>query len=117
MYTLQDITLAKRLLALSPSAQETTPISSLHGVDIILGGHDHFYYISKGAASWKNYDLGQSVLGAEEDHGDVLVVKSGSDFRDLSELTLELEDVSNGVRRKVIKNVKGEGGQPATALR
>ena len=82
---------------------------SSHGVDILLGGHDHLYYVSRGVTSWQNYDLTQEVLGAENDHGDVLVVKSGTDFRDLSELTLELEEAPLGsVRRKVIKTISGK---------
>ena len=75
----------------------------------MLGGHDHLYYASKGVSSWQNYDVTQEVLGAENDHGDVLVVKSGTDFRDLSEFTLEVEDAPPGsVRRKVIKNINGK---------
>lgn len=49
------------------------------------------------------------MLGAEHDEGDVLIVKSGTDFRDLSEFTLELEDTPEGsVRRKLIKGIRGE---------
>lgn len=77
-------------------------------MDIILGGHDHFYYISKGVTSWDGYDVNQEVLGAEEDNGDVLIVKSGTDFRDLSEFTLELEDTPEGsVRKKLIRSIRG----------
>ncbi|KAI0747874.1 Metallo-dependent phosphatase [Daedaleopsis nitida] len=104
-----DVALAKSLNALSPSAQENNPIDNVHGVDLILGGHDHLYYISKGVTSWDGYDLKQEVLGAEQDKGDVLVIKSGTDFRDLSEFTLELADTSEGsVRRKVIRTIKGK---------
>ncbi|OSD02817.1 Metallo-dependent phosphatase [Trametes coccinea BRFM310] len=104
-----DIALAKKVNALSPSAQGTKSIDDLHGVDVIFGGHDHLYYISKGVTSWENFDLDQEILGAEEDHGDVLVIKSGTDFRDLSEVTLELADTPPGsVRRKVIKEIRGK---------
>ncbi|KAH7927752.1 Metallo-dependent phosphatase [Leucogyrophana mollusca] len=104
-----DITLAKNLFALSPSAQADSMIASCHGVDILLGGHDHLYYVSRGVTSWEGYDTTHPVLGAENDHGDVLVVKSGTDFRDLSEITLELEDTPDGsVRRKVIKDIRGK---------
>ena len=104
----QDIALAKALLALSPSAQTQTDIASSHGADILLGGHDHLYYVSKGVTSWQGFDVNEEVLGAENDQGDVLVVKSGTDFRDLSEFTLELEDTPTGsVRRKVIKQITG----------
>ena len=103
----QDIALAKALFALSPSNQAN--IWTIHGVDIVLGGHDHLYYISKGVTSWEGYDLTQEVLGAEADKGDVLVVKSGTDFRDLSEFTLELEDTPpDSIRRKVIKGITGQ---------
>ncbi len=80
----------------------------MHGADIIFGGHDHLYYISKGVTSWEGFDPNQDVLGAEEDHGDILVVKSGTDFRDLSELTLELADTPVGsIRKKVIRTIRG----------
>ncbi|KAJ7286039.1 Metallo-dependent phosphatase-like protein [Mycena rebaudengoi] len=103
-----DIALAKDLLALSPEAQKDKPIASSHGVDLILGGHDHLYYASKGMSSWEEYDTAQDVLGAEADHGDVLVCKSGTDFRDLSEITLEFEDTPAGsVRKKIIKRIAG----------
>ena len=105
---LQDIALAKKLLALTPAAQENQDVANTHGVDILLGGHDHLYFVGRGVDTWEGYDLTAEVLGAEEDHGDVLLVKSGTDFRDLSEMTLELEDTSEGsVRRKVIKKIAG----------
>jgi 5'-nucleotidase len=47
----------------------------MHGVDLILGGHDHLYYVSRGVSAWDEYDTAQAVLGAEEDKGDVLVIK------------------------------------------
>ncbi|KAL1746984.1 Metallo-dependent phosphatase-like protein [Schizophyllum fasciatum] len=104
-----DIALAKSLYALSPSEQGKTPITNQHGVDLLLGGHDHLYYISKGVNAWEGHDVHQTVLGAEADNGDVLVVKSGTDFRDLSELTLELVDTPEGsVRRKVISRITGK---------
>lgn len=106
---MQDILLAKQLFALSSSAQDSQPIANKHGVDIILGGHDHLYYVGKGAGRWDNYDKTHEILGAEQDMGDVLILKSGCDFRELSELVLELEDTSEGnLRRKIIKNVTGE---------
>ncbi|KAJ7582554.1 Metallo-dependent phosphatase-like protein [Mycena floridula] len=104
-----DITLAKDLLALSSSAQEKNPIHGSHGCDLLLGGHDHLYWISRGVDSWDNYDLNEVVLGAEQDHGDILVIKSGMDFRDLSEFNIELEDSPPGsVRRMVIKRITGK---------
>lgn len=100
--------MAKALSTHSPAVQDENATASKHGVDIILGGHDHLYYISKGVTSWTGYDTNEVVLGAEEDEGDVLIVKSGTDFRDLSEFTLELEDTPPGsVRRKLIKAIRG----------
>ncbi|KAJ6618304.1 Metallo-dependent phosphatase-like protein [Mycena sp. CBHHK59/15] len=104
-----DIALAKGLRALSPSAQAEQPIASSHGVDLILGGHDHLYYASKGMTAWEDYDTSQDILGAEADNGDVLVCKSGTDFRDLSEIILEFEPTPSGsVRKKVIKRITGK---------
>ena len=78
-------------------------------MDIILGGHDHLYFVSKGVTTWEGYDISKPSIGSEGDNGDILVVKSGTDFRELSELTLELEDTPPGsVRKKVIKAVHGE---------
>ncbi|KIK63739.1 hypothetical protein GYMLUDRAFT_162590 [Collybiopsis luxurians FD-317 M1] len=103
-----DVALAKDLFALSPSAQKDQPLASLHGVDILLGGHDHIYFISKGVTSWEGYDINQPSLGAERDYGDILVIKSGTDFRDLSDFTLTLESTPGGsVRKKVIQGITG----------
>jgi 5'-nucleotidase len=81
------------------------------GCDIILGGHDHFYYVSKvgsGASSWDGYDVDTPCLGAEEDDG-VLVIKSGTDFRDLSEIRLDIEESPQGsIRKRFISSIKGE---------
>ncbi|KAJ3515958.1 hypothetical protein NLJ89_g1419 [Agrocybe chaxingu] len=104
-----DIDLAKELFALSPSGQSTTPIASEHGVDLILGGHDHLYFVGRGVTSWDGFDVNEKVLGAESDAGDVLVIKSGSDFRDLSEINLELIATPEGsARRRVISKITGK---------
>lgn len=100
--------MARKLLALSPSARDCQPIINEHGVDILFGGHDHLYYICKGAGEWEGHDRTEPVLGADGDHSDVLALKSGSDFRDLSEMALELEGAPEGsVRRMLIKNLTG----------
>ncbi|KIK93908.1 hypothetical protein PAXRUDRAFT_828526 [Paxillus rubicundulus Ve08.2h10] len=106
--TPNDISLARDLFALSPEAQVTTDITLQHGVDLLLGGHDHVYWVSKGIPSWDGYDVQQEMLDAASDQGDVLVVKSGTDFRDLSEVVLTLKDTAAGsVRRKVIQSIQG----------
>ena len=105
----QDIQLAKQLFALTPSSQSVSDIADEHGVDIILGGHDHLYFVGRGVDEWDNYNLSDPVLGAEEDGGDVLVIKSGTDFRDISEICLELKDTPEGsIRKKLINRVTGK---------
>ncbi|KAJ8094243.1 hypothetical protein PM082_006782 [Marasmius tenuissimus] len=104
-----DIKLARALGALSPKGQENTDINSLQGVDLLLGGHDHIYWISKGVTEWDGYDIQSSQEGAEDDEGDTLIVKSGTDFQDLSEVILELKDNPPGsVRNKVIQKITGK---------
>ncbi|KAF8163115.1 Metallo-dependent phosphatase-like protein [Crassisporium funariophilum] len=104
-----DINVAKELFALSPTAQTSSSIAEKHGVDLLLGGHDHLYFVAHGVNSWEDFDKSEKVLGAELDNGDVLVIKSGSDFRDLSEINLELEATPEGsIRRKVIANITGK---------
>ncbi|KIK95089.1 hypothetical protein PAXRUDRAFT_407850 [Paxillus rubicundulus Ve08.2h10] len=103
-----DISLARDLFALSPQAQANTDITSQHGVDLLLGGHDHVYWIPKGIPLWDGYDVQQEMQDAASDRGDVLVVKSGTDFRDLSEVILTLKGTAAGsIRRRVIESIKG----------
>ncbi|CAE6516088.1 unnamed protein product [Rhizoctonia solani] len=99
-----DIELAKQVLAHSKFSKDS---ANIHGADVLLGGHDHMYYIGRGARTWDNYDLNSTCLGSEGDDG-AFLVKSGTDFRDLSELTLELEDTPEGsIRRKIVKSIRG----------
>ncbi|KAF8503744.1 Metallo-dependent phosphatase [Russula emetica] len=113
-----DIQLAKQLLALTPSSQSSSNIANEHGVDIILGGHDHLYFVGRGVDEWDNYNLSGHVLGAEEDKGDVLVIKSGTDFRDISEICLELKDTPEGsARKKLISRITGKRHQITPNLR
>ena len=97
--------LAKALKSI-PSAAGSD-LGSQHCVDILLGGHDHMYYVSKGCKSWDGYDIGQPVLGSESDDG-VLLVKSGTDFRDLSVMELQLRsDGDSAIRRWMVQAVEG----------
>lgn len=101
----QDIELAKAV-----HARVGDSVINEHGCDIILGGHDHFYYVSKftSGATWNGYDPNKPFLGAEGDDS-VLVIKSGTDFRDLSEIQLELKESAPGnVRKKYISTVTGK---------
>ncbi|KAG8970563.1 hypothetical protein FRC03_006692 [Tulasnella sp. 419] len=97
-----DITLAKQLNAVPGPDSAAT-----HGVDIIFGGHDHMYYIGQGIKQWDGYNFSETVLGAEKDDG-LLIVKSGTDFRDLSSLEVEVVDCPEGsVRKKRVQSIKG----------
>ena len=101
--------LAKALFALTPSAQKKHEIVNEHGADLILGGHDHLYFVGRGVDAWDNYDLTDKPLGAEKDEEDIMVIKSGTDFRDLSEFVIELVDTPAGsVRRRVISRITGQ---------
>ncbi|KAK7458726.1 hypothetical protein VKT23_009725 [Stygiomarasmius scandens] len=104
-----DIKLARALGALSPAGQAKRDIASEHGVDLLLGGHDHVYWISKGVSGWEGYNLQSEQPDAKDDQGDVLVVKSGTDFQDISEVTLTLKDTPPGsIRKKVIQEIQGK---------
>ncbi|KAI9466021.1 Metallo-dependent phosphatase [Lactarius psammicola] len=114
----KDIQLAKQLLAITPSSQSSSDIANEHGVDIIFGGHDHLYFVGRGVDKWDNYNLSRHVLGAEHDKGDALVVKSGTDFRELSEVLLGLKDTPEGsIRKKLISRVTGKRHEINPTLR
>lgn len=42
-------------------------VENEHGVDLIIGGHDHMYYIGKGATSWEGNVGQRDAPGTEED--------------------------------------------------
>ena len=44
-------------------------VENTHGVDLIIGGHDHIYYIGKGAKSWEGDVGGRDGHGTEADKG------------------------------------------------
>lgn len=61
----QDIDLANALGAVANKKD----VENEHGVDLIIGGHDHIYYIGKGATSWEG-DVGpRGGHGMEKDQG------------------------------------------------
>lgn len=92
-----DIDLANALGATSNAPEDQ------HGVDLILGGHDHTYYIGNGINEYEGEEWGTSMPGTEKDKG-CMLVKSGTDFHDLSEIELQLSEPKEGVvrRRKII---------------
>lgn len=83
----------------------SNPDATQQGVDLVLGGHDHIYYVGNGASSYTGDDFPRGEPGTEKDKN-ALVVKSGTDFRDLSELKLELTDPDPiAIRRRTIKSL------------
>ncbi|KAJ8594242.1 Metallo-dependent phosphatase [Rhizopogon salebrosus TDB-379] len=102
-----DIQLAKDAYSFSPSSYDS--LASQHGVDLILGGHDHEYYVSKAITDWEGFDATQANPDGEGDTGDILLFKSGTDFREFSDVTIELQDAPEGsVRKKTIQAVHGK---------
>ncbi|TXT12211.1 uncharacterized protein COLE_02621 [Cutaneotrichosporon oleaginosum] len=98
-----DIKLAKELGAVSNRDTQNE-----HGIDLIIGGHDHVRQIGKGADSWEGFAGLRDKPGTREDDG-VRLIKSGTDFRDLSEAWLELSPPNeNAVRRRVITALTGK---------
>ncbi|KAJ9115326.1 hypothetical protein QFC24_007035 [Naganishia onofrii] len=103
-----DIELANQL-----GAVKGRDVADEHGVDLLIGGHDH---IGKGATSWEGFAREDGGRGTEGDQG-VYLIKSGTDFRDLSEAMLELaEQPAGSIRRRVIKSLTGKHHEitPAT---
>lgn len=93
-----DIDLANETGAVVPAPQE-------HGVDLILGGHDHLFYTGP-VATFEGEPF-ETPIGSEKDEK-CAIVKSGTDFRDLSEIELEISEPGEGVRRRTITAIKGE---------
>jgi 5'-nucleotidase len=101
-----DINLANDLGATKDASNQD------HGVDLVLGGHDHTYYIGKGVDEYKGEDWQTDMPGLEKDLS-CLIVKSGTDFHDLSEIILEISEPKEGaVRRRRIVGAKGELAKP-----
>jgi len=90
----------------------TSNPEDVHGVDLILGGHDHTYYVGRGAKEFEGEEFDRDA-GTEEDKDEdgkrCMIVKSGTDFRDLSAIELVVDEVEgNQVRKMVVKEMKGE---------
>jgi len=79
-----------------------------HGVDLILGGHDHVYYLGRGINNFKGADFDHDMIGSEDDKS-TLIVKSGTDFHDLSEVHISLSEPhpDTCVRRRTIECITG----------
>ncbi|KAJ2311774.1 hypothetical protein IWW52_005043, partial [Coemansia sp. RSA 2704] len=91
-------------------------------VDVVLSGHDHFYYVGSGVDEYEDPDLArlpEKYSGDDDDrqalatwtreraelaagrlgHRQRRLVKSGTDFRDLSEIVLTLGPDGRQIRR------------------
>ncbi|WWC97747.1 hypothetical protein V866_004633 [Kwoniella sp. B9012] len=99
-----DIKLCNELGAVADKAG----VENEHGVDLLIGGHDHIYYIGKGHTSWEGYSGRHDAPGTTEDQG-VRLIKSGTDFRDLTSASLELTPTKPGsIRKHLITSLKGK---------
>ncbi|CAE6489656.1 unnamed protein product [Rhizoctonia solani] len=81
------------------------------GIDLILGGHDHEYFLGKGVKLIETtFPQGKreppKTQGALDNDDGLLLIKSGTDFQDLSEIEITVEEGNEQVRRKVIKSVE-----------
>ncbi|CAE6411104.1 unnamed protein product [Rhizoctonia solani] len=86
-------------------------LEDLPGVDAIFGGHNHNYYLGKGVNLGDQRGTNPPTIKSndfdtEEKYNDLLVVKSGFDFNDLSEVIIRVEDRSGKYRKKVITSLK-----------
>ncbi|KAJ2082876.1 hypothetical protein H4R24_001268 [Coemansia sp. RSA 988] len=95
-------------------------------VDLVLSGHDHFYYIGSGIDAFDDPDLEQlpETYSGHDDDAAMLatwkaeraqlpsnsqgrrLIKSGTDFRDLSEIMLELDNTTSDrvhIRKVLVK--------------
>lgn len=73
-------------------------------LDLILGGHDHFYYSGKGFDSFTGAEF-ELQPGSETDTN-AMILKSGTDFKDMSEVWLEFgvpPDAPEGTPRTILK--------------
>ncbi|KAG8708974.1 hypothetical protein FRC11_006009 [Ceratobasidium sp. 423] len=93
---------AARFSELSGHNLEDTP-----GVDLIFGGHDHDYYLGGGVELESTTGPGVERPAILPNDDELLIIKSGTDFEDLSEVKITVEDRRNGKeRKKVVTSVK-----------
>ncbi|KAJ1300513.1 hypothetical protein OPQ81_005326 [Rhizoctonia solani] len=102
----EDVALGRELNAY-PSTKRPG-LEHMEGVDAIFGGHNHKYFLGRGVELQNEGDTLRPKNKEKDDDG-LLIVKSGYDFKDFSEVTLELEEKPDGKCRKyVIKSLKVE---------
>ncbi|CAE6490983.1 unnamed protein product [Rhizoctonia solani] len=87
-------------------------LEDLPGVDAIFGGHNHSYFLGNGVERGNSHGFKPppsetNEFDTKEEYKDLLVVKSGTDFQDLSEVIIEVADRPAGrYRKKVITSLK-----------
>ncbi|EUC66990.1 ser/thr phosphatase family protein [Rhizoctonia solani AG-3 Rhs1AP] len=91
--------------------KDNKKLEDIPGVDAIFGGHNHEYYLGKGITLAHSRGLNPPNIqvndfDTNEEYNDLLVVKSGSDFNDLSEVIIHLEDREGTCRKKLVKSIK-----------
>ncbi|CAO3679079.1 hypothetical protein CU097_014074 [Rhizopus azygosporus] len=83
-------------------------------IDLVLGGHDHFYYVSRSVNivgdTWTREqnlkDVGFDPEEGLENTDGIRVIKSGTDFREFSHLKLEIKVRDDG--RKHVQSISVE---------
>ncbi|WFD29911.1 hypothetical protein MSPP1_000925 [Malassezia sp. CBS 17886] len=95
-----DVVLANALGAVAQ------PDPTRHGVDLVLGGHDHVYYVGRGVQTYEGSPFDRDMAGSADDQSTYLV-KSGADFHDLSEIAVQLSapHAAPAVRRRTIERM------------
>ncbi|KDN36889.1 hypothetical protein RSAG8_10508, partial [Rhizoctonia solani AG-8 WAC10335] len=100
----EDVTLGRYVNAY-PSTHKDG-LEDMEGVDAILGGHIHEYFLGHGVQPENGSEIPGSNKPQEGDNG-LLIVKSNYDFKDLTELKFELVKQPEGKRRKyVVRSLK-----------
>ncbi|KAL0575874.1 hypothetical protein V5O48_006096 [Marasmius crinis-equi] len=84
-------------------------LESISGIDIIFGGHNHNYHLGDGVDHKNASDDPPSDPTERSPPGNrLLIVKSGTDFEDLSEVTVTVHVDEDGEAKKVAKVAKVE---------
>ncbi|KAB5590807.1 E3 ubiquitin-protein ligase [Ceratobasidium theobromae] len=100
----EDIELAKAVGAYPGELEKCRDID--FGVDILFGGHDHDYFLGKGVKRGFGSELRNDGIKPNDDDDGVLIIKSGYDFFDLSEVEVEVAEIYEAEhRKKVVKSV------------
>ncbi|CCO34549.1 hypothetical protein BN14_08651 [Rhizoctonia solani AG-1 IB] len=94
-----------RLVNAYPSTKKVD-LENLNGIDAIFGGHEHTYFLGQGVELEAGDYKAPDQKGEKLNDDGCLIVKSGYDFDDFSQVTLELERKNERHRRYVVKSAK-----------